>query len=244
VNPAAFQRRRTLDQKTLIGTIGRNILIGIITAAPLAVTWLIIDFLFNQLSRMGRPWVGAIARGIAPEKPFLASLLQNESFLSILAVATILAALWALGRMTTHVIGQRLIGVFEALIDRIPFVDKIYRATKLLLSVADRAAGGERRVVLIDFPSAEMKAIGLLTHILKDKDTGEQLAAVYVPTSPNPTSGYIEIVPQSKLTVTDWTFDQAMSFVVTGGANSPNTITYSVREATEAFDQSRTLMEC
>jgi uncharacterized membrane protein len=80
----------------------------VITAAPLAVTWLILDFLFDQLSRIGRPWVGAIARAIAPEQPFLASLLQNETFLSILAVVTILAALWALGWMTTQVVGQRL----------------------------------------------------------------------------------------------------------------------------------------
>lgn len=126
----------------------------------------------------------------------------------------------------SRVIGQRLIVLFEALIGMIPFVDRIYQSTKRFLTVAGGSSDGERRVVLIDFPSPEMKTIGLVTRVLKDKSTGEELAVVYVPTSPNPTSGYIEIVPIRKLTFTDWTFDQAMSFVITGGSNAPDTIEY------------------
>lgn len=72
--------------------------------------------------------------------------------------------------------------------------------------------------MLIDLPSSEMKALGLLTRTLHDSETGEKLAVVYVPTAPNPTSGYIEIVPLQSVVITDWTFDQAMSFVVTGGS--------------------------
>jgi uncharacterized membrane protein len=85
---------------------------------------------------------------------------------------------------------------------------------------------GRQRVVLIDFPSPEMKAIGVVMRYLRDADSDEELAAVYVPTSPNPTSGYVEVVPVSSLTATDWTFDQAMGFVVTGGSSSPEKIHY------------------
>ena len=143
------------------------------------------------------------------------------------AVLVVLGFLWVLGWGASRVIGQRLILLFEWMIGRIPFVEKVYQATKRFLTVAGGSAdGGERRVVLIDFPSPEMKTIGLVTRILKDEETGEELAAVYVPTSPNPTSGYIEIVPVKKLTFTDWTFDQAMSFVITRGSNAPETIAY------------------
>ena len=76
-----------------------------------------------------------------------------------------------------------------------------------------------------------MKTIGLVTRVLKDRSTGEELGVVYVPTSPNPTSGYIEIVPIRNLTFTDWTFDQAMSFVITGGSNAPDTIEYFPQHA-------------
>jgi len=216
-----------------IKSVGRYIVIGVITAAPLAITWLIFDFFFRQLSNIGQPWVKAVARTVTPQLPLLAAWLENETLLSILAVIIILAALWGLGRMTTHVVGQRMIGVFEALIGMIPFVDKIYQSTKRFLTIAGNSSEGERRVVLIDFPSPEMKAIGLVTRILKDKETGEELVAVYVPTSPNPTSGYIEIIPVRSVTFTDWTFDQAMSFIVTGGSNAPDTISYFAKRGAE-----------
>jgi uncharacterized membrane protein len=219
----------TLAPRTRIKSTGRYILIGIITAAPLAITWIIVDFLFRQLSRIGYPFVAGVARAVAPDHPSVAAWLENQAFLSVLAVIAVLALLSLLGWMATRVLGQRLIDLFERLVSIIPFVDKIYQATKRVLTVAGNSPGGDRRVVLIDFPSPAMKTIGLVTRILKDSKTGEELAAVYVPTSPNPTSGYIEIVPVRDLTFTDWTFDQAMSFVVTGGSSAPETIAYSTK---------------
>jgi uncharacterized membrane protein len=210
-------------------TAGRYIFIGLVTAAPLAITWWIVSFLFNQLSELGTPWVWGVSQGIRPRYPKLADFMLNETVQSVAAVLIVLAFLYVLGWATGRVIGQRLIGMFESVIGAIPFVDSIYRATKRFLAVAGRNETGERRVVLIDFPSPEMKAIGLVTRILRDSDTGEELAAVYVPTSPNPTSGYIEIVPLRSVVFTDWTFDQAMSFVVTGGSNAPETIAYSTK---------------
>ena len=84
-----------------------------------------------------------------------------------------------------------------------------------------------QRVVLIPFPTPEMKTVGFVTRVLQDKDTGLELAAVYVPTTPNPTSGYLEIVPLSHVISTDWTIDEAMTFVISGGAVAPDKINYS-----------------
>jgi uncharacterized membrane protein len=212
---------------TRIKSSGRYVLVGVLTVAPLAITWVILDFIFRQLSAFGRPLVAALASEIAPDQPAIAALLDNDTFTSVLAALATLLLLWLLGWMTTRVIGQQLIRSFERLIGMIPFVDTVYHATKRFLSVAGTTSAGERRVVLIDFPSPEMKTIGLVTKILKDKSTGQELAAVYVPTAPNPTSGYVEIVPLHLVTFTDWTFDQAMAFIVTGGSNAPETITYT-----------------
>jgi hypothetical protein len=63
------------------------------------------------------------------------------------------------------------------------------------------------------------------------KMTGAELAAVYVPTTPNPTSGYLEIVPVDRLTPTDWSVDQAMTFVISGGAVSPDKIPFTKAQA-------------
>lgn len=207
-------------------SIGRYIVIGLLTAAPLAITWWIVSFLFEQLSELGSPGVWALSEGIRPRFPRLADFMLDETVQSIAAVFVVLLFLYVLGWAAGRVIGQRLIAMFEAAIGAIPFVDRIYRATKRFLAVAGNAEQSERRVVLIDFPSRDMKTVGLVTRVIRDSRSGEELAVVYVPTAPNPTSGYIEIVPMTSVIFTDWSFDQAMSFIVTGGSNAPDTIDF------------------
>ncbi|KAG1532051.1 hypothetical protein G6F50_016372 [Rhizopus delemar] len=87
--------------------------------------------------------------------------------------------------------------------------------------------GRTQRVVLIDFPHRDMKSVGLVTRVIKEHGTDRELAAVYVPTTPNPTSGYLEIVPVELLTPTDWTVDQAMSFIISGGAVAPSSVPFT-----------------
>lgn len=62
---------------------------------------------------------------------------------------------------------------------------------------------------------------------MTDTDSGRQLAAVYVPTSPNPTSGYFEIVALEDVVLTDWSMEEAMTFVMTGGTNSPEQVRFA-----------------
>ena len=123
--------------------------------------------------------------------------------------------------MATRVLGQRLIAAFDALLTRIPLVQTIYGGTKKLLDLMQTKPDGTNRVVLIDFPHREMKTVGLVTRTLRDDATGKEYATVYVPTTPNPTSGYLEVVPVEKLTPTDWTMEQAMAFIISGGAVAP-----------------------
>ncbi len=97
---------------------------------------------------------------------------------------------------------------------------------KSLVSVLEKKPEGLQRVVLIDFPSSEMKAVGLVTRTIKDEDSGREFATVFVPTTPNPTSGYVEIVPIEKVTSTNWTVNEAMAFIVSGGAVAPKEMHY------------------
>jgi len=202
------------------------LLAGVLTVAPLWVTWLVFDFIFSQLSKLGQPWVIALSRAIRRQAPTLADLLLRPGFQSALAVLITLIVLYLVGWVASRVIGQRVIHAVEMRVLNIPVVAAIYGGTKRLLAAIKEKPSGVQRVVLISFPSAQMKAVGLVTRVIKDADGGEDLAAVYVPTSPNPTSGYIEIVPVSHLVPTDWTIDEAMSFVMTGGATSPERIRF------------------
>jgi uncharacterized membrane protein len=207
--------------KTRLRETRRYLLIGLITAAPLWVTWLVFDFLLTQLSRLGTPWVNAAARALGPAFPGLAGGLQESWFQSLLAALISLALLYLLGFAASRVIGQRILHWMEALVQRIPLVAAIYGGTKRFLSVVKERPAGVQRVVLIPFPTPEMRAVGFVTRVIDDAESGRKIAAVYVPTSPNPTSGYIELVPLDHCTPTDWTMDEAMSFVITGGATAP-----------------------
>ncbi|EQD76214.1 protein containing DUF502, partial [mine drainage metagenome] len=59
---------------------------------------------------------------------------------------------------------------------------------------------------------------------MREQESGREMAAVFVPTTPNPTGGYLEIVPLDCLTPTDWTVDQAMAFIISGGAAAPDNL--------------------
>ncbi len=204
----------------------RYLVVGVLTAAPLLVTWLVFDFIFTRLSKMGEPWVVGLARASRRNYPALADFLLQPWFQSTLGVVITLVVFYLIGWMATNVFGQRLIHRIERMLLNIPLVTAIYSATKRFLSVMNEKPAGVQRVVLIEFPSSQMKAVGLVTRVIRDTDSGEELAAVYVPTSPNPTSGYIEIVPVAQLVSTDWTMDEAMSFVMTGGATAPDRIRF------------------
>jgi uncharacterized membrane protein len=213
----------------------RYLIIGVLTVAPLWVTWLVFDFIFTRLSAIGGPAVSGVARAIQPQMPGVADLLLLPLFQSALGVSLTLLVLYLVGWLAGNIIGQRIIHLLERLVLNVPLVAAIYGGTKRLLAAMKEPPGGVQRVVLISFPTSQMKAVGLVTRVIRDADTGEELAAVYVPTSPNPTSGYIEIVPVRDVVPTDWTLDEAMSFVMTGGATSPDRIRFrTARERQEA----------
>ena len=141
-------------------------------------------------------------------------------------VAT-LCVILAVGALTRRVVGQRLLRWFEALIARVPLANVIYTSARKLLDMLETKPGSTQRVVLIDFPHRDMKSVGLVTRVIREEGSGRELAAVYVPTTPNPTSGYLEIVPVELLTPTDWTVDQAMSFIISGGAVAPDAMPFT-----------------
>jgi uncharacterized membrane protein len=113
---------------------------------------------------------------------------------------------------------------FDTLLQRIPLVQTIYGGTKKLMAVLQNKPSGVQRVVLVDFPRRGMKVVGFVTRVMIEEGSGREMAAVYIPTTPNPTGGYLEVVPVDELTPTDWTMDQAMAFIISGGAVAPDTL--------------------
>jgi uncharacterized membrane protein len=158
--------------------------------------------------------------------PSTAAWYQN-----LLAVILTVLMLYMLGWLGTNVVGRRLLTFFESLVERIPLADTIYPAMKRMIQALSGSGklGGHQRVVLVDFPIAGMKAIAFTTNRVTDRTTGQQLVTVYVPTTPNPTSGYMLMVPDSAITNTDWTMEEALSMILSGGATARSSVLLTPR---------------
>jgi uncharacterized membrane protein len=201
----------------------RFILTGILTLVPLWITWIIFEFVLNQLSDFGKPAALFLADLVGAE----AQWAGTGWFEAIVSVLLTLVLVYVVGWATSRFFGRRMIHFFDTAIQTIPIVERVYGSVKKLMSVLQTKPDGVQRVVLIEFPSRQMKTVGFVTRTLTDEDTGETIAAVYVPTTPNPTSGYLELVPMHRVVSTDWTVEEAMSFIISGGAVSRETINYS-----------------
>ena len=219
---------KTTKKPHLFSNPQRFILTGILTLVPLWVTWIIFEFVLLRLSKFGQPATVYLSDLVNAD----AAWVSNPWFQTIFSIFLTLLLIYLVGWATSRFLGRRLINFVDTLIQTIPLVERVYGSIKKLMSVLQTKPDGVQRVVLIEFPSRHMKTVGFVTRTLIDEDSGQTLAAVYVPTTPNPTSGYLEIVPMDSVVSTDWTVEEAMSFIISGGAISRDSINYSTSRGT------------
>ncbi len=205
----------------------RNILAGLITAGPLFVTWLVFSFVLSILAKAGLPAIHLL------EELFPQDWLSQPWLQSVMAVLLTLVVLYVLGRVTSQVIGRQAFGLFEALLERLPFVAKVYTSVRQLLDTMMTKKETSQRVVLVDFPIAGQKSIGFLTRTLTDSISGQELAAVLLPNAINPTSAFLQVLPLDRVTETDLTMEQAMSMLLTGGAVAPESLRFTRLDRTQ-----------
>jgi uncharacterized membrane protein len=210
----------------MLARLQRNILAGIFIVIPVWLTVWVITFLIGLLIQFGHPAVSQLAHWIAPSSPRLAALFQAGWFQDFVAVVIVLFGLFLLGVVGRQVIGARLLETFDRVMARIPLVQSIYGSARKLIQTVQAKPEGHQRVVLIEFPTPGMKAVGLVTRTFTDPGTGTEIAAVYVPTTPNPSSGYVELVPASSLVPLDWTVNEALTFIISGGAVAPESFRF------------------
>ncbi len=240
-NPTAQQKKRKrLGPRSIRG----RLIAGLLIITPLVITVFVVRGVFDAALWMGRPLVDWTMRGLRvlfnldAGQPVTLGRATN-----IVAVLLTAAMLYILGALGSNVVGQRLIAVAESLLVRIPFIDTVYNAVKRTLHALSGPPGSDSAkqvVVLVEFPSPDMKALGFMTNTITDSRTNRKYAAVYIPTTPNPTSGYMELVPIEKVEITDWTMDQALSAILSGGASAPSNI--DIRKMTP-IDATRALTE-
>lgn len=202
-------------------SLQNNILAGILTIGPLFVTYLIFSFVLGELAKAGLPLVQFLAEAFP-------RVWHGDPWMQpVLAIVLTLVLLLFTGRVSSLVVGRQVFRLFEAVLERLPFVAKVYTSVRQLLDTMMAKKESSQRVVLVDFPIAGQKSIGFLTRTLKDADTDALLAAVLLPNAINPTSAFLQVLPMERVTLTDMTMEQAMSMLMTGGAAGPDTIRFT-----------------
>jgi uncharacterized membrane protein len=209
-----------------MGKLQRYFLTGLLTLLPIWLVWIVFKFVFGLLSGISAPLIAPLTARIAARDPMMFGWLADAWVQTAIALVVTILFIVVIGALARRVVGQKFLSWFESGIARIPLAKTIYGSARQLLDLLQTKPDGTQRVVLLDFPSPGTKSVGFVTRLLVDEATGRELAAVYVPTTPNPTSGYLEIVPVENLTPTDWTVDQAMTFIISGGAVSPDRIPF------------------
>ncbi len=206
----------------------RYLITGLLTIIPLWVTVAVFGFVLRLLAGIGAPLVEGALRALHGVAPDAVASLERGWVNNALALVATLLLLYVVGWLANRVLGRRLLAGFDAVMDRIPMVRTIYDGTKKLTAMMQKKPSGTQRVVLVEFPHPGMRTIGFVTSTLREQQTGREMVAVFVPTTPNPTGGYLEIVPLDHVTPTDWTVDQAMAFIISGGAAAPDNLPPSV----------------
>lgn len=196
---------------TLKTSLKRYFLTGLLVITPIWGTVLILRTLFLTVDDI---------LGDA-----LAKFLPQGAYIRGLGIVTLLLLIFTVGLLATNFIGRQVVKHWEEWLHRVPVVRGIYATLK---SMMDILSFGERekynRVVLIQFPKNGHYCFAFVTGVMQGQIqavAAEPLVNVYVPTSPNPTSGYFLLVPEREIIPLDLSVEEAMKLIVSGGLYQP-----------------------
>ena len=202
--------------------VGRRMISGMLVLVPVGVTLLVMRWLFTWVVSLLRPAVKYATSGL--ERLHWIQALPDtyvNFYVHMLAILLLFALLYLIGVLGQHIVGRRLIGAWEGIWLRIPLVRTIYGGTKQVVEALSLPQGAAfKSVVVVDFPCPGLKAIGFLTGYMLD-DAGRRFAKVWIPTTPNPTTGFLELVPAEAVIITDLAIEQGFKMIISCGIVSP-----------------------
>ena len=179
-----------------------RLMAGVLVFLPVFVTYVVFDFFYDLVNALLDPVLGFFR---IPRYPGLA-----------FAVAIVI--LYVMGLLIGWAVAKLLINYVHDVIGRVPVLGPVYNTTRMGIDfLSDTQQQNYRGVVLVEFPRQGVMSIGLITANLGRVDGLEEYVSIYIPTTPVPSSGYLVIVPASKVTPTDITVDEAMRMIISGG---------------------------
>jgi len=192
----------------------RYFVAGILVWLPLAVTYLLLRFLIGVMDRT----LNLLPAAYHPEQ------LLGVHIPGLGLILTIIVLL-VTGVLAANIVGSKVVGGWESLLDRIPIVRSIYSASKSFAEIVfSDSSHAFKRVLLIEYPRKGIYSLAFQTSAELGEvqgRTGEDVTCCFVPTTPNPTSGFIIIVPRKDVTVLDMEVDEALKMIISLGVVVP-----------------------
>ncbi len=182
---------------------------GILVLIPLAITIFFLNILLASLTSFVRPLL----------EQFLGKIQPYAVTLIALFVTTLI--IYFTGLVTNYVIGRRMIQLGERLLMKMPIIKSVYSASKQVVDTfSSTTKAAFKAVALVEFPRTGCLALGFVTGAMKNPE-GQLMYRVFIATTPNPTTGFLLILPAEEVQFTDITVEEGVKMIVSGGVLSP-----------------------
>jgi len=202
--------------------VRRSFLTGLVILLPIGVTVWLITFLLTRVGNVVRPWLVELLNHFVT--------LPKESvviviFLNIISLFIVAAFIIIIGWVSRFFVGRYFINLTERMVNALPFINSIYRTVKQIVDTfSQQQKAIFQKCVLVEYPRKGVWALGFLTSDAKGEvqhNTGQHLLNVFVPTTPNPTSGYLLMVPEDEVKDLQMSISDGMKLIISGGAVVP-----------------------
>ena len=201
---------KTEKKRSILARIRNYFIAGMVVIIPIGITVYLTMFMISISSKI-------LPKEINPNHYLPYDIPGVEILMSIFIITLI-------GWISLSFLGKKLLNLFDNILKKIPILRTIYPAIGQMIETFTKSEKGKKNVVLVEYPRKGSWAVGFATK----KNTGEisektnkKLINVFVPTTPNPTSGFLLMFPEDEVIYLDLTFEEASKFIVSAGTSNP-----------------------
>ncbi|MEM6731436.1 MAG: DUF502 domain-containing protein, partial [Myxococcota bacterium] len=202
----------------------RTFITGLLFILPIVVSIWLVRFAFEQISASITPLVLQLIRlfGIGQ----WGANMWLDYLVPLLSVAFAVFIIWLIGLIGVNVIGRRLLKRLEDLMLQVPVIKGIYSATRQFIDTFSKAGSKAfKEVVLVEYPRKGLWSLAFVTNDANEGEvqqrTQDEVISVFIPTTPNPTSGWLLFVPKGEIIYLKMTVDEAFKMIISGGVLTP-----------------------
>jgi len=199
------------NKKSIFVRLRNNFIAGVVVLIPIGITLYLTLFIIKFSGKI-------IPKGINPNNYLTFNIIGAEIIIAVIFITLI-------GWISLSFLGRKFFELFNNILKKIPILRTIYSAIGQMTESFTNSNSSQKSVVLLEYPRKGVWAVGFATKenegIIKKK-INEDLVNIFVPTTPNPTSGFLLMVPKKDLIYLDISFEQASKFIVSAGTTNIN----------------------